>query len=188
MKRNPLQLRFIPARRARLARPEVGLRAAGAGFTLIELLVVMFVLAILVALVVGVGRWVRVIGQEKQTIVTQKIVMAAIQAYYDTYEVYPADGGNGDESDDSGKELLKNLKGEGFGDEEKARVSRATMKVLRGLPQGALSAGGEDVKDGFGNGMRYDKDSGLGGRPVVISAGPDGKFDVQADNIRSDQQ
>lgn len=173
------------------------------GFTLIELLVVMFVLGILVALIVGVGGWIRQSGKEKQTINHQKIVMAAIQAFYDVTGEYPPDREDPNDADwkpaKSGEALLSYLRSEQDDptdppdlQRERARIRARTTKILSGLPQGALSTDGE-ILDGFGKAMAYDADGGLGGFPVLISGGPDKDFgdddpEKRTDNIRSDKQ
>jgi prepilin-type N-terminal cleavage/methylation domain-containing protein len=164
--------------------------------TLIELMVVIFILAVLAALVVGGGMWIRRASQEKQTITSQKIVMTTIRAYYDVYEEYPNDSTNPPwDPAESGKLLLGHLKGEeADADADKAKVRKATMEILRGLPEDALPGAGAAIKDGFERPMAYQRDGGLGGGPVVISAGPDGEFgddaspEYKSDNIRSDKQ
>jgi prepilin-type N-terminal cleavage/methylation domain-containing protein len=49
--------------------------------------------------------------------------------------------------------------------------------VLQGAPL--------ELRDGWDNAMRYERAGGMGGRPVLISAGPDEEFETE-DDIRSD--
>jgi len=75
-------------------------------------------------------------------------------------------------------------------------VYKATKPFLGDDPE-------RSTRDAYGNAMIYLKDGGVGGKPVIISAGPDGKFgfggktdgattnapvnkQAQKDNIRSD--
>jgi len=184
------------------------LKAAGA-FTLIELLVVIFILGILVTLVVGVATYVYDEAGRKQTQATQAIVMSAIEAFYAEFDKYPPDRkppvtGQYLE-DESGKILLRYLTGAiadaddyeyvmesapsapGDFDELNRRIQRVTLDALLKLPSDAYSPGDSAVKDGFGNAMRYEREGGLAGRPVLISPGPDENFDTEDDNIRSDE-
>jgi len=160
---------------------------AGGGFTLIELLVVIFILGILVTLVVGVAQYVYTKAARKQTQATQAIVMSAIEAYHDICE--GADEGETYPSGDIA-EMLECLKGEKAlaNDAQKARIKRDCAEILLKLPVDAYSAENpSEIRDGFGKNMRYEQEGGLAGRPVLISAGPDGNFDTEDDNIRSDE-
>jgi hypothetical protein len=66
-------------------------------------------------------------------------------------------------------------------------VRYATRDLLTNLPAGAMEDNGDYLLDGYEQRMHYDPDGGLGGRrPVLISAGADGRFDEKEDNIRSD--
>jgi len=141
------------------------------GFTLTEMMVVLFIMAIVLALAVGVSRYVMEKTGRDQTAATQKVLVQAIHKYHDENGEWP-DGNGGD---NSGQTLLTALKG-----------CQPCKDVLNSLPDEALSAGDDAVKDGFDKEMRYDSDGGRGGRPVLISAGPDGDFDDDEDNIRSD--
>jgi prepilin-type N-terminal cleavage/methylation domain-containing protein len=59
------------------------------GFTLVELLVVMFIMSVIVALIVGVGKYVSDQAGTKQTRAAQAIVMRAIATFHDENKHYP---------------------------------------------------------------------------------------------------
>ncbi len=150
------------------------------GFTLIEMLAVLFIMGILVALVVGVSRYVLESASRKETAASQVIVLEAVRAYYDDTGEYPPDSVDDPVTTDineDGVDLLNLLK-----------ANSAATEKLRNLPAAALSGGDPAVKDAFGRQMRYLKAGGRGGKPVVISAGADGDFDKTGDNIRSDER
>ncbi|MFW6146750.1 MAG: type II secretion system protein, partial [Planctomycetota bacterium] len=144
-------------------------------FTLIELLVVMAIIGILVALVAGVSRYVMIDSAKKETIAIQSIVSQAIKTYRDSEGELP----DVDASDDCGA-LMGRL----------SAVSASNRK-LRNLPEDAWTSGSAPLMDGFDRPMKYDKDGGIGGTFVLISAGADGKFngdpEKAEDNIRSDR-
>ena len=147
-----------------------------AGLTLIELLAVMFILAILVALVVGVGRYVIDDANKRKTQQTLTVLKEAAQSYHDAAspKTYPDGNGN----DASAAEIFSALTIQ----EDSPRV-QAAMERIRRLPEDAIGDG--VFLDAWGRKIRYDKDGGFGGRPVFISAGSDDKFDTD-DDIRSD--
>jgi prepilin-type N-terminal cleavage/methylation domain-containing protein len=144
-----------------------------AGFTLVELMAVMFILAVIVSLVVGVGMYIVNKAREKETQGNQAIIMDALADYQGRHGVYP----------DTLSALTTDVK---------------CQEILRNLTASA----GASFSDGFGKAMLYAKEGGLGGKPVLISGGPDletgltesgGKLTVTAgsetkvkDNIRSD--
>jgi prepilin-type N-terminal cleavage/methylation domain-containing protein len=144
------------------------------GFTLVELLVVMFIMAVIVALIVGVGRYVTDSAAKKETQATQAIVMRAIQAYQETNP----DGEYPQVNDpNETKDLVEKLH-----NNEKAS---AILDEVTTLEKGK-------IVDGFGEEMKYDADGGFGGTPVLISAGPDRHFGREGDeyghdDIRSDR-
>ena len=147
--------------------------ASGGGFTMIEMMAVLTILAILIALVVGVGEHIMDESRRKLTITTQEVVMQAVQAYYKSMTFYPPEEGDG--TDDC-SELMTNLE-----DDRDAAV------LLQGLDDDAYSGtAGDPLNDAYDREMRYRDDEGLGGLPVIISSGKDGDFDETDDNIRSD--
>ena len=155
---------------ARSNRPPV----ARGGFTLIELMVVMFVMMVLVALAVGVSKYVMDRSAREQTIATQSILMAAIRACGDV----PPDATNM-----SG--LWSPLS-----------VVPDALHHLERLDSTVVNRSNNvfTVLDGYGNKMAYYPTAGLGGGPVIVSGGLDGVIgdDVgtpeneAADDIRSD--
>ena len=152
--------------------------APGGGFTMIEMMAVLTILAILIALVVGVGEHIMDEARRKQTIATQEVVMQAIQAYYkNNGPPYPPE-----ESDGTTDELMANLEGD-----------RDAKVLLQGLDDDAYKGTTEDptlrLWDAYGREMRYRDDEGLGGAPVLISPAKDGTWDTGSDDdddIRSD--
>ena len=176
------------------------------GFTLVELLLVMFVMSVLVALVVGVGSYVVEQERKKETINTQDRWMSAIEAYRNVTQKYPPTDPNilpsgANEKDNtyrgsmSGKHgLVQYLTGAMDGSLS-AKIYAATKAYLgEGSTSTSATLG---VLDAYGNPMRYYKDRGLGGKPLMLSAGPDGYFGKTnttsdadkkqaTDNIRSD--
>jgi prepilin-type N-terminal cleavage/methylation domain-containing protein len=171
------------------AAPRTGTPSA---FTMIELLVVMFILAVLVALVASVGGYVMRSANERETAAIQTILMDAIQAWHDkansTDPNTTAKGYPKEDYPDKQKGEMQNLMTELTSSLVYPPASRAARDILLKLPKEAWSGGtDEPVKDSWGAAMRYKDSTGLGGRPVIISAGPDGNFNTDDDNIRSDE-
>ena len=161
--------------------------AGAKGFTLIELLLVMFILTVLVALGVGVASYVIDQARITETVAAQQTLISAIEAYKRATGSYPAYDPNSDGTDLSVYTVVQTLKGDrAANDEQRKEIQEATMA--------SIQVGGFDT-DGFGTPMRYYARRGLGGKPLVVSAGPDGKFgdeddqtdeSKKRDNIRSD--
>ena len=64
-----------------------------------------------------------------------------------------------------------------------------TQKILQTLPRDAFKSprgGNTTFVDGFGKYVDYLTSKGPKGAPLLLSAGVDGDFDRQEDNIRSD--
>lgn len=132
-----------------------------------ELLVVLLILAILLALVAGISRYVIQRAAVEDTISRQKIVLDAIARYYDLKKAYPT----GDMT--------------------------AVMTALDDVPQcksiigdlqkEAWGGRGTPLKDGFDENMTYSVADGFGGVPVIISKGADRQTPTE-DDIRSDRQ
>lgn len=150
-------------------------RRSKAGFTIIEMMVVLFILAILVALVVGVGKYVRDEAARKETASTQALLMAAIQAYHDIRGVYPSEPADDNNTDNRNKNLVLQL-----------RAIEASRSKFDNLPAKARTT--DFVVDAYSKTLDYRANMGLGGAPVIISAGPDQDFAKDSDNIRSDRQ
>lgn len=139
------------------------------GFTLTEMMAVMLIMTVLVLLVVGVSRYIQVKAAEEETKSYQAIIKRALQVYYEDTKAYPEDS-----YADNGAQLFLDLKG-----------NEGAKRELRALPVSALASNG--FKDGFKKKMWYYKEGGIGGVPVIISAGPDKDFTTPKDNIRSDE-
>ncbi len=162
-------------RRATAGHPASTDRPSRRGFTLIELLVVMFIMAVIVALIVGVGRYVTDSAAKKETQATQAIVMRAIEAYREEDPNSAAPQAN------DTSELVAKLR-----DSDKASA------ILNELSGEVLGGENNAIHDGFGEEMKYDRDGGFGGTPVLISPGPDRRFGSEGDeyghdDIRSDR-
>jgi prepilin-type N-terminal cleavage/methylation domain-containing protein len=147
----------------------------GRGFTLIELLVVMFIMAVIVALIVGVGPYVTDSAAKKETQATQAIIMRAIEAYQEE------DPNSSPPHASNTKELVTKL-----------RESDKASAILNEASADAISGEDGTIQDGFGETMKYDSVGGLGGTPVLISPGPDRRFGSEGDkyghdDIRSDR-
>jgi hypothetical protein len=147
---------------------------------------VMFVMAVLVALVVGVGTRVIEEGRKKETVSRQVRMLAAVDAYFKVMGEVPPHTGDPNESM---TKLIEYLRGRKEGDGKLKRDIYEETKAYLGASDGELSL------DAFNKPMRYYSDRGVGGRPLIISAGPDGEFgdgttkqerQRREDNIRSD--
>ena len=167
-------------------------------FTLIELLVVIFILGILVTLVVSISGYILDKSNRDQTLANQKVILTAIGAFHDIMGNYPPDTDAALDpppsatltlEEKTGAVLLYYLKGIKAtfppieSDMVAMRIRDATGKCLLNLPTDAFD--GTIVRDAYGQAMGYSAAGGLGGRPAIISAGPDGQFGT-TDDIRSD--
>lgn len=177
------------------------------GFTLVELLAVMVIMAVLVSLVVAVGTYVREDAARRKTSTIQAMITQAIQEFYDEVGRYPGIDENGNvdgdldgdlqgsvpspEENETTAVLVEYLRAERdlADDDMETAVRIAAERILADLPDDAMvigDSGDRYLMDGFEQRMHYDPEGGLGGRrPVLISAGADGKFDTE-DDIRSD--
>ncbi|HOF18116.1 MAG TPA: hypothetical protein PK082_04340, partial [Phycisphaerae bacterium] len=67
--------------------------------------------------------------------------------------------------------------------------AKASLKYVNELTTEALpKENATEFLDSWRKGLAYEKTGGFGGRPVIISAGPDGKYPSpdDKDNVRSD--
>ncbi len=168
-------------------------------FTLIELLVVIFILGILVTLVVSISGYILDKSNRDQTLANQKVILTAIGAFHDVMGDYPLDqdlvlpdAPTLPPEQLTGWVLLQYLNGTRAlhppitSDMVAMRIRDATGKCLLNLPADAFGEGlFYGFKDAYGQYMEYSSAGGLGGRPAIISAGPDGRFNT-TDDIRSD--
>lgn len=117
-------------------------------------------------------------------------LLAGIQAYWEvTGRFPPAARGPRADPNDSVRVLLEHLAGQRAEDPNEARrIAEATGPHLGPSPERL-------IEDGYGRPMRYYATRGIGGRPVIVSAGADGEFGdaddekamaAREDNIRSD--
>jgi prepilin-type N-terminal cleavage/methylation domain-containing protein len=165
-------------------------------FTLVEMLVVVFVIGILVTIVVGVSKVVISRAAKDQTIVSMKVILGAVEAYHEVKGYYP---GEPPDPDDPSFPPVPSV----------GWIQRDWQAYVRGrnlyqqldetpLAQAKLRGLGKDAilsiynswvfVDGFGKYMEYYRDLGAGATPLVLSAGADGDFNTQEDNIRSDDR
>jgi prepilin-type N-terminal cleavage/methylation domain-containing protein len=172
-------------------------RPGFAGFTLIELMVVIFIIGIMVALVVGVGKYVFDEAARKETRATLALVQAAVDDFREITGDYPADSEPASTCDDNSAALLVWwFQCNGVAQaatippltDAQARQVQAKCRddCLLKLPGDALDATGQTIQDAWGTSLTYDADGGFGGKAVVISAGPDVTSDTD-DDIRSDR-
>lgn len=146
------------------------------GFTLIELLVVILIMGILLALGAGGAIYMLNGANRNKTITTQKLIIEAIAAFVDETGAEPVVSDNPDEAT---AELL-----------EKLWSSAAARETLQDLPDGAVKTNDSNKKsffDAYGTEMQYFRQGGLGGRPRLVSAGPDEDMAAADDNIFSDE-
>lgn len=169
-------------------------------FTLIELLVAIGIIAILVALVVGVSQYLYAQSGKQTTASAMKITTNAIMLFHETYGKYPLEDADPDKT---GEVLFNYLTGSSnFKDADYTYVMgpaptgtqlddlrkdiRTKIAIkLQNLPKKCLGASDTAIKDAYGKVMRYSANGGLGQAPVLVSAGPDGDFGTN-DDIRSD--
>lgn len=187
-------------------------------FTLIEMMVVVAIIGILVALIVGISKYVFEEAARKKTIVTQQLLMMAIEQFRDITGKYPPDSNDLGLSPNDYRIKSDSLYGQLLGEaaafnklatyfswtsDQRSRfenkVKKEIVSIINQLPEDAADTEEKTFKDGFGNAMFYFRTEGLGNRPVVISAGPDGEpkmgdtiindrsNTVNEDNIRSDE-
>jgi len=170
------------------------------GFTLVELMLVMFILSVLVSLVVGVSWYVIEQSRKTETLDTQRRLMAVVDAYRKVTDKLPYYRTPGDrdynpngtsyQPDEHMKELMEVL--EGTSPKNDAVANDPTIKAMLGETANSMTS------DAYGKSMIFLSDKGVGGNPVIISAGPDGVFGYEAtlspqqrqeykeDNVRSD--
>jgi len=147
--------------------PATGQRA----FTMVELLTVLLILGIVLALVVGIGPRIMKDAATAQTSSTQGVAMDAVQRYKELKGSYPADSGD--------TVSLMNALNDGSAPD--------VVKLLRTLSRDSWAGPNQPLRDGWGKEMRYFAQGGLGGQPLLESAGPDRDFNLTADNVRSDK-
>jgi len=168
------------------------------GFTLVELMLVMFILSVLVSLVVGVSWYVIEQSRKTETLDTQRRLMAVVDAYRKVTNKLPYYRTPGDrdynpngtsyqkDPDEHMKRLMEVLEGK----YNTTVANDSTIKAMLGETANSMTS------DAYGKSMIFLSDKGVGGNPVIISAGPDGVFGYETgladpqrykeDNIRSD--
>jgi len=148
-------------------------RRGSRGFTLVEMLAVILVIGILVAIVVGVAGKAIATAAKSRTREGMITIMAAVEAYHDAKKVYPAQAGGTAEA--RSRKLFTELKA---CPESAARLAHITSDVMK---DGKFYDGFEQIID-------YRAAGGTANGPFLLSAGQDGDFGTQEDNIRSDKK
>ncbi len=159
-------------------------------FTLIEMLVAVFVIAILVVVVVGVSGIVVSRAAMEHTRNSMAIITEAVDAYRRTTGGALPGEPTEMPSPMSGwrkRDWRGYIRGRRL--YEQMMANAAAQDVLAALPPDAIASpqgGNRTFVDGFGKYMDYSQSKGAKGAVLLISAGPDGDFDRQEDNLRSD--
>ncbi len=159
------------------------------GFTLVEMLVAVFVIAVLISVVVGVSGIVVRRSAVDHTRESMRIIGLAMKAYKESTGRYPAEATElGDAPAGwADRDWQAYMRSKGLYD--KLMANTPAQEVLRALPPDSVASpqgGNKTFVDGFGKYMDYFRDKGARGFPLLLSAGLDGGFDRQEDNVRSD--
>ncbi len=161
------------------------------GFTLVEMLVVIGIIAVLVTIVVGVSQIVISRASVERTKVNMQVIHQAIEAFRDANDgnypteetIFPATPAGWTDDDweayKRGNKLYDDLT---LVPQARAHIASLGERAIMNIENN------DCFVDGFKKYMDYRIDEGVGGTPVVISAGADGDFDTPKDNIRSDGQ
>jgi type II secretory pathway pseudopilin PulG len=185
-------------------------------FTLIEILVVVVILIIIVALIVSVGSYIRNSAVEKKTRSLEQILMTAVQAYYANQHAYPMEARNTnapaedlavlhDIPANTNSELDALFRSENlFYRLNNVPAAKAKLAALpadaiatdfaarvfdaRGTSDGnkQIAPYGQYFCDSNGVPLDYQTNGGLGGGPVIISAGKD-KYHSKGDSANDDK-
>jgi hypothetical protein len=121
------------------------------------------------------------IAAEKQTKTTMRVVLSAIYAYQEVAGAFPPDMDPNKPADPnkyatSGRTLKLFLTGTGQGMSGSSPGVPAAVERLRNLSTDALGSADGGFADGWGTGIRYRPAGGFGGKPLLVSAGPDKLF------------
>lgn len=145
-----------------------------AAFTLIELLVVLAIMAIVVALSVGVGKYLMEESARKETQSTLDIVNTAIYAYFKDQQAWPVEDGNKGTNN-----LQANLK--------EVRQCRETISKLSQNAYRKNDKGEYGFYDAWDKPIHYELRGNEQRRwPLLTSAGPDKMFGTESN--RSQEQ
>ncbi len=150
-------------------------------------MMVILIIGILLAITISVGSKLRTSGNKENTIATMKIVMNAVNAYYDERQYYPNNGplapGNYRYSDGLHGALFSisyssplSYATKSVGKEKLTELNEDVFRVAKVPRQGENDREVPAFSDDFGKVMLYSPQEGLGGRPVLISAGEDEMF------------
>lgn len=163
------------------------------GFTIIELLIVIAIIGVLTALVVGVSTHVRLKTTEDNARAQLKTIQQAISAFRDAREEYPKMERRTDTSLNAAKFRSWSLY-------EQLRAEPRSREVLQSLPRETIVEYDGSFTDppdmdelpmmfvdAFENVIDYSDREGIGGKPVVWSAGRNSDPDVKSDDLYGDR-
>ena len=131
-----------------------------------------------------------------RTGVIEDILLQAVRAYRDETGAYPSELTDPNRSRPG--EAQNPPEPPGYRPADRDRRARirslleqlegepASLRFLQKLPPESVNAKERLLLDGYGRHLDYRESGGPGGGPAIISAGADGDFDTEADNIRSD--
>lgn len=187
------------------------IRATGRAFTLIEMMIVIALIGILVALVVGVGGAVQGKAAELETRAVLKAIQGAIETYTDTYGSPPAQAVDWTTSDGENLRnetgttpsghirglrantgvLVAQLRRDNKARQQLEELSKDLFVTSRFSPDPVDDPDAmvelTYILDPFGTEVDYQANGGVGGTPVLISAGPN-RLWGDGDDVRSDDQ
>ena len=176
--------------------------APSGGFTLIELLVVVTILAALVSLILGVGKYVYDEARKQQTVGTMAILLSAVQAFEDVKGYYPSDGAVVGHDENAAKDRIMYMWFQ-LTDPADTDSMEKPRNLLSKIPtdftvRPQATTNNCYVLDSYDRCIDYRANGALGGGPVFISAGPSGFFDdddarpakykTKMDDMRSDSK
>jgi len=156
---------------------------ARGGFTLIELMAVIVIVAILAALTVSVGMYLRQDSSRKLTVAAIEVLSSALAAYQDETGTVPS------ETCPNDKWIVPPLVLTPYNTSEIAQATARSMNLysqlttvkssndrLASLPKEVCDQTNKLFLDGFERPIDYRETGGMGGAPLLISAGADGMF------------
>ena len=175
------------------------------GFTLIEILIAIVIIVILAAIGIGVGYKLTSAADVEQTKADMTLIMNAVKDYYDQNGAYPARASDDDEDEDYYRIRVRYTDINGVPLPSYERFTGKLKEISNEVVQtGFIDVSGNirdavfNLVDSEGRQIRYVRDGGIGGTPLLISPGedglygPDGKDSKERkawgeDDIRSDK-
>ncbi|MHC4479039.1 MAG: type II secretion system protein [Planctomycetota bacterium] len=153
-----------------------GQRRTMPGVTLIELMIVVGIIGILASLMVGAATFIQDQGNEQVTRNVLGLLESSLEQYYEHEGAYPAAA---DPDPNVNSERL-------YFELNRIQSSREILvKISSSLIQNKAATEELEIYDRWGTVLDYIYRPGVDTFPRLISAGPDGRFDKQEDNITS---